>query len=153
MWHHGDFIEIKKDTGGVVIYGRSDATLNPGGVRIGTGEIYRQVETLDEIVDSLAVGQRWQEDERVILFVKLADGVELTENLINRIKRTIRENTSPRHVPAKIIPVTEIPYTRNMKKVELAVKKVIHGEPVLNREALENPESLELYRNIPELST
>ncbi|KAF0220512.1 MAG: acetoacetyl-CoA [Geobacteraceae bacterium] len=150
VWAHGDYIEIT-DTGGVIIYGRSDATLNPGGVRIGTAEIYRQVETLPEIADSIAVGQRWEGDERVILFVTLAKGVELTEELKERIKRSIRENVSPRHVPARIITVADIPYTINMKKVELAVRNVIHGEPVKNRDALANPEALDLYRDLPEL--
>jgi acetoacetyl-CoA synthetase len=152
VWTHGDYIEIT-DTGGVIIYGRSDATLNPGGVRIGTAEIYRQVETLPEIADSLAVGQKWDDDERVILFVKLAEGAELTDDLRENIRRTIRENVSPRHVPARIIPIGAIPYTINMKKVELAVKNVIHGEPVLNRNALANPEALELYRDLPELKS
>jgi len=153
VWCHGDFIEIKRDTGGIVIYGRSDATLNPGGVRIGTAEIYRQVESLEEIVDSIVVGQRWQDDERIVLFVMLAEGVQLTDDLTDRLRRTIRENTTPRHVPAKIVAVADIPYTKNMKKVELAVKNVIHGEPVLNRDALANPESLGLYEDIPELGT
>ena len=150
VWTHGDYIEIT-DTGGVIIYGRSDATLNPGGVRLGTAEIYRQVEALPEIDDSLAVGQKWDNDERVILFVKLVEGVDLTEELKAKISRTILEYVSPRHVPAKIIPVAAIPYTINMKKVELAVKNIIHGEPVLNRDALSNPEALELYRDLPEL--
>ncbi len=151
IWHHGDYAEIKSDTGGMIIYGRSDATLNPGGVRIGTAEIYRQVETIDEVLDSLVVGQNWDNDVRVILFVKLRDGVELTEDLKKKIKKTIRENATPRHVPAKIIAVDDIPYTISGKKVELAVKKIIHGEPVMNRDALANPESLELYKNLKEL--
>ncbi len=150
IWRHGDFIEIN-DRGGVVIYGRSDATLNPGGVRIGTAEIYRQVDLLDEIEDSLVVGQDWGSDQRVVLFVKPNPGYELTEELTNRIKKTIRENASPRHVPAKVIQVPDIPYTLNMKKVELAVKRTIQGEEVKNKGALSNPESLEHYRNIPEL--
>lgn len=150
VWAHGDYIEIT-DTGGVIIYGRSDATLNPGGVRIGTAEIYRQIESLPEIADSIAVGQRWEGDERVILFVVLVKGVELTDELKERIRRSIRENVSPRHVPSRIIAVAAIPYTINMKKVELAVRNVIHGEPVKNRDALANPEALELYRNLPEL--
>jgi acetoacetyl-CoA synthetase len=125
--------------------------LNPGGVRIGTAEIYRQVETIDEVLDSLVVGQNWDNDVRVILFVKLREGVELTEELKKKIKKTIRENATPRHVPAKIIAVDDIPYTISGKKVELAVKKIIHGEPVLNRDALANPESLELYKNLKEL--
>jgi acetoacetyl-CoA synthetase len=150
VWTHGDWC-VLTETGGLVIYGRSDATLNPGGVRIGTAEIYRQVETLPEIADSLVVGQRREGNERVILFVKLAEGIELTEKLREKIRWGIRENVSPRHVPAKIIAVADIPYTINMKKVELAVRHVIHGEPVRNREALANPDALELYRDLPEL--
>ncbi|MCL6479692.1 MAG: acetoacetate--CoA ligase [Peptococcaceae bacterium] len=151
VWRHGDYIEINDKTGGVIIYGRSDATLNPGGVRIGTAEIYRQVETLPEVLDSLVVGQDWDNDVRVILFVRLADGVELNNELINKIKTTIRINTTPRHVPAKIIQVKDIPYTINGKKVELAVRNVIHNQPVLNKDALANPEALEYYKDIPEL--
>jgi acetoacetyl-CoA synthetase len=151
VWRHGDFIEIRQDTGGVIIYGRSDATLNPGGVRIGTAEIYRQVEGLEEIADSLVIGQDWKDDVRVILFLKMAEGYVLTEELKDKIKRNIRQNASPRHMPAKIIAVKDIPYTLNMKKVELAVKKVIQGEPVLNRDALANPDSLDLYKDLPEL--
>ncbi len=150
VWCHGDFIKITEN-GGVVIYGRSDATLNPGGVRIGTADIYRQVETLPEIADSIVVGQDWDSDVRIILFVKTAEGVQLDDTLVNKIKKIIRENTSPRHVPAKIIPVIDIPYTINMKKVELAVRNVIHGKPVLNKDALANPEALDLYKNLPEL--
>ena len=150
IWRHGDFIEIN-DRGGVVIYGRSDATLNPGGVRIGTAEIYRQVEAIPEIEDSLVVGQEWKNDVRVILFVKMAEGKELTDDLQKKIKTTLRTNASPRHVPAKIIPVPGIPYTLNMKKVELAVKKVIQGQAVLNKDALSNPESLDYYENIKAL--
>jgi acetoacetyl-CoA synthetase len=150
VWCHGDFIEITEN-GGVVICGRSDATLNPGGVRIGTADIYRQVETLSEIADSIVVGQDWDNDVRIILFVKLASGVEMNDALANKIKKTIRDNTSPRHVPARIIPVTDIPYTINMKKVELAVRNVIHGKPVLNKDALANPEVLDLYKDLPEL--
>jgi len=150
VWAHGDYVEIT-ETGGVIIYGRSDATLNPGGVRIGTADIYAPVETLDEVVDSLAVGQNWDDDVRIILFVKLAHGVELSDELNEQIKKTIRENATPRHVPAKIIAVNDIPYTISMKKVELAVRQIIHGEPVLNTEALTNPESLELFRDLAEL--
>jgi acetoacetyl-CoA synthetase len=150
IWCHGDWILITKK-GGVTIYGRSDATLNPGGVRIGTADIYSVVETLPEIADSLVVGQSWQDDVRVILFVKLVEGKELTDDLIRRIKTAIRNNASPRHVPAKIIPVADIPYTINMKKVELAVRNVIHGKPVTNRDALANPESLDLYADLDEL--
>ncbi|KLU59485.1 acetyl-coenzyme A synthetase [Peptococcaceae bacterium CEB3] len=151
VWRHGDFIEIT-DAGGVIVYGRSDATLNPGGVRIGTAEIYRPVEALPEVEDSLVIGQRWGGDVRIVLFVKLAESEGyLTETLKEKIKKTIRENTTPRHVPAKILQIADIPYTMNGKKVELAVYNVIHNEPVLNREALGNPEALELYRDLPEL--
>jgi acetoacetyl-CoA synthetase len=152
VWRHGDFIEIN-DRGGVVIYGRSDATLNPGGVRIGTAEIYRQMEQLPEIEDSLVVGQNWKNDVRVVLFVKLAKGFDLNDGLREKIRTTIRINTSPRHVPAKIIEIADIPYTLNMKKVELAVKKVIHNQPVLNKDALRNPEALTYYENIDELKS
>jgi len=150
VWRHGDFIEIN-DRGGVVIYGRSDATLNPGGVRIGTAEIYRQVEGMDEIEDSLVVGQDWKGDVRVILFVKMAAGSALTDELKNKIRTTLRQNASPRHVPAKIIETPAVPYTLNMKKVELAVKKVIEGKPVLNKDALSNPEALDFYSDLKEL--
>jgi acetoacetyl-CoA synthetase len=150
VWRHGDFIEIN-DRGGVVIYGRSDATLNPGGVRIGTAEIYRQMELIPEIEDSLVVGQDWKGDVRVILFVKMAQGQELTDALKKKISTTLRTNASPRHVPAKIIPVPDVPYTLNMKKVELAVKKVIQGQVVLNKDALRNPEALDHYEGIKEL--
>ena len=150
IWRHGDFVEIS-DRGGVVMYGRSDATLNPGGVRIGTAEIYRQMEQMDEIEDSLVVGQNWNNDVRVILFVKLANGIKLSDDLKNRIKTTLRTNASPRHVPAKIIEVPAVPYTLNMKKVELAVKKIIEGREVLNRDALSNPESLDFFADIEEL--
>jgi len=152
VWRHGDFAEIT-ETGGMIIYGRSDATLNPGGVRIGTADIYAVVESMDEVADSIVVGQDWENDIRVILFVKLAPGIELTEELVSRIKKTIRESTTPRHVPAKIIAVKDIPYTISMKKVELAVRDVIHGRPVPNRDALANPEALDQYADIPELRT
>ncbi len=152
VWRHGDFIEIT-NTGGVIIYGRSDTTLNPGGVRIGTAEIYRQVEGLEEIEDSLVVGQDWEGDVRVILFIKMKEGLDLTEELKNKVKKAIRQNASPRHVPAKIITIGDIPYTINMKKVEMAVRKVIHNQPVDNRDALANPESLDLYKKIPELQS
>jgi acetoacetyl-CoA synthetase len=150
IWRHGDFIEIN-DRGGIVIYGRSDATLNPGGVRIGTAEIYRQVEGMDEVEDSLVVGQSWEKDVRIILFVKMAEGFDLTEDLKKRIKTALRTNASPRHVPAKIIEVPAVPYTLNMKKVELAVKKVIEGQAVLNKDALSNPEVLDYYADLKEL--
>ncbi|GLI33084.1 acetoacetate--CoA ligase [Desulforhabdus amnigena] len=149
-WSHGDYIEIT-ERGGVIVYGRSDATLNPGGVRIGTAEIYRQVETVPEVLDSLVIGQDWENDVRVILFVKLREGCELDEELLKRIKNTIRENTTPRHVPSKIIAIADIPYTLSGKKVELAVRNVIHGKEVKNRFALANPEALELYNGLQEL--
>ena len=150
VWRHGDFISIN-ERGGVVIYGRSDATLNPGGVRIGTSEIYSIVALMPEIVDSLVIGQNWKNDVRVILFVKLPEGEQLTEALRQKIRDAIRNLASPRHVPAKIIAVPGIPYTLNMKKVEMAVKKVMDGEPVLNKDALGNPEVLDFYANIKEL--
>jgi len=150
VWRHGDYIEIN-DRGGVVIYGRSDATLNPGGVRIGTAEIYRQVEALEEVEDSIVVGQNWKNDVRVVLFVKMAEGFELTGDVQNKIRQAIRTNASPRHVPAKILAVPDIPYTLNMKKVELAVRKVIHNQEVLNRDSLGNPEALDFYAGLKEL--
>ncbi|MBU4464109.1 MAG: acetoacetate--CoA ligase [Proteobacteria bacterium] len=150
VWTHGDFIEIN-DHGGVVMLGRSDATLNPGGVRIGTAEIYRQIEQIEEIEDSVVVGRNQDNDVRVILFVKMAKGYELTEELIRKIKMAIRTSASPRHVPAKILTVPDIPYTHNMKKVELAVKKVIHNQPVLNKDSLRNPEALDYFANRKEL--
>lgn len=150
IWSHGDYIEIRPE-GGVIIYGRSDATLNPGGVRIGTAEIYRQVENFKEIADSVAVGQSWDNDIRVILFIKLNPGYELNEDLSQRIKAAIRLNTSPRHVPARILAVPDIPYTLNGKKVEVAIKKILDNQAVLNADALANPEALEHYRDLPEL--
>ena len=152
VWHHGDYILITEE-GGVVIYGRSDATLNPGGVRIGTAEIYRVVESMPEIEDSIVVGQDWDNDMRVILFVKMKSGKELTEELIGKIKGNIRSNTTPRHVPAKVLAVVDIPYTINGKKVELAVRKTIHGMEVKNKDALGNPESLDLYKDLEELQS
>jgi acetoacetyl-CoA synthetase len=150
VWRHGDFIEIN-ERGGVVIYGRSDATLNPGGVRIGTAEIYSIVALMPEIVDSVVIGQNWKNDVRVILFVQLPEGEQLTEALKQKVRDTIRTLASPRHVPSKIIAVPGIPYTLNMKKVEMAVKKVIDGKPVLNKDALSNPDILDFYANIKEL--
>jgi acetoacetyl-CoA synthetase len=138
--------------GGFVIAGRSDATLNPGGVRIGTAEIYRQVERLPEVLESLAVGQQWDGDERIVLFVRLRDGVVLDDALRARIASEIRAHTSPRHVPARIIAVADIPRTKSGKIVELAVRHTIHGRPVKNREALANPEALEQFRDLPDLA-
>jgi acetoacetyl-CoA synthetase len=137
----------------VTIYGRSDATLNPGGVRIGTADIYTALESLSEVTDSVVIGQKWQDDVRVVLFVTLAKGITLDEALIKKIKTTIREACSPRHMPAKVIQVSEIPYTINMKKVELAVRNVVHGEPVTNRDALANPHCLSDYENLEELES
>jgi acetoacetyl-CoA synthetase len=152
VWCHGDYVELTRH-GGIVIYGRSDAVLNPGGVRIGTAEIYRQVERLDEIVESLAIGQDWDHDVRVVLFVRLRDGLVLDDDLRNRIRKHIRDNTTPRHVPARIVQVGDIPRTKSGKIVELAVRNVVHGRPVKNIEALANPEALELYRDRDELRT
>ncbi|MBV6401835.1 MAG: Acetyl-coenzyme A synthetase [Anaerolineales bacterium] len=150
VWRHGDYVLIHKDTGGVTFYGRSDAVLKPSGVRIGTAEIYAQMENLPEIADSLAVGQNYQEDQRVILFVKLVAGFLLTDELKDKIKKTLRENASPRHVPAVILETPEIPYTLNMKKVESAVTNILNGRAVSNRDALINPGSLEFYEKITE---
>ncbi len=150
VWHHGDFVELTGH-GGIIIYGRSDATLNPGGVRIGTAEIYRQVEQLEEVIESLVIGQRWEGDVRVVLFVHLREGLVLDAGLEQRIRDRIRRNTTPRHVPARILQVTGIPRTKSGKIVELAVSNVVHGEPVKNLEALANPQALEQYRDRPEL--
>lgn len=151
VWRHGDFIEIT-ESGGVIFFGRSDATLNPGGVRIGTADIYRLLDTIDEIADSVVVGQNWKSDVRVLLFVQMAPGRDLTDDLKRKIKQTIRTNASPRHVPAKIIEVPDIPYTLTMKKVELAVRKVIHGKTVNNKDALRNPESLDAFARTKEIN-
>ncbi len=148
VWRHGDYILIHSDTGGVTFYGRSDAVLKPSGVRIGTAEIYAQMEKLPEIADSLAVGQNYQDDQRVILFVKLAPGFALIDELKDKIKKTLRENASPRHVPALIFETPDIPYTLNMKKVESAVTNIINGRAVTNKDALINPQSLEYYEKI-----
>ncbi|UCH47446.1 MAG: acetoacetate--CoA ligase [Betaproteobacteria bacterium] len=150
VWCHGDFMELT-ERGTAIIYGRSDATLNPGGVRIGTAEIYRQVEQLDEVIEGLVIGQEWDNDVRVVLFVRLRDGVELDEQLVDKIRTAIRRNATPRHVPAKVLQVVDIPRTKSGKIVELAVRNVVHGAPVKNLEALANPEALEHFRNRPEL--
>jgi len=149
-WCHGDYMELTP-RGTAIIYGRSDATLNPGGVRIGTAEIYRQVEQLDEVVEGLVIGQDWDNDVRVVLFVRLREGLALDDVLAKKIKDRIRLNTTPRHVPAKIVQVTDIPRTKSGKIVELAVRNVVHGNPVKNLEALANPEALEQFRDRPEL--
>ena len=148
VWRHGDYIVFHSDTGGATFYGRSDAVLKPSGVRIGTAEIYNAMEGLPEIADGLAIGQRWEGDQRVLLFVKLAEGHQLTPDVEKKIKTMLREKASPRHVPAKIIAVPDIPYTTNMKKVESAVTNIIHGRPVTNRDALSNPECLDYYEKI-----
>jgi len=154
VWRHGDWCEVTEH-GGIIIYGRSDAVLNPGGVRIGTAEIYRQVEQLEEVVESIVIGQDWPpqkpDDVRVVLFVKLQDGLQLDDELANRIKKRIRDNTTPRHVPAKIVQVADIPRTKSGKIVELAVRDVVHGRQVKSVEALANPEALEGFRDREEL--
>ena len=148
VWRHGDYIVFHGDTGGATFYGRSDAVLKPSGVRIGTAEIYNVMEGLPEVADSLAIGQNWAGDQRVLLFVKLAEGYQLTEDLQSAIRKNLREKASPRHVPARIFAVPDIPYTTNMKKVESAVTNIIHGRPVTNKGALSNPESLDYYEKL-----
>ena len=152
VWHHGDFAEWTAH-GGIIIHGRSDATLNPQGVRIGTAEIYAQVEQIPEVVESIAIGQDWKGDVRIVLFVRLGEGVMLDAALAARIKKQIRAGASPRHVPAKIIAVADIPRTRSGKITEIAVREVVHDRPVENTEALANPEALELYRDLAALAT
>jgi len=156
VWCHGDWCEITEHEG-VIIYGRSDATLNPGGVRIGTAEIYRQVEQLPEVVESLVIGQDWPPDRigdvRVVLFVKLQEGLALDEALADRIRAQVRANTTPRHVPEKVLQVADIPRTKSGKIVELAVRNVVHGRPVRNVDALANPEALDQFRDREELYT
>ncbi len=155
VWCHGDYVEFTEHDG-LIIYGRSDAVLNPGGVRIGTAEIYRQVEQLDEILESLVIGQEWPpaqpSDVRVVLFVRLREGLELDDALVEKIRRRIRDNTTPRHVPAKVVQVGDIPRTKSGKIVELAVRDVVHGRPIKNLEALANPEALAHFRERPELA-
>ena len=150
VWCHGDWAELTAHDG-MIIYGRSDATLNPGGVRIGTAEIYRQAEQLDEIIECMAVSQEWDNDVRIVLFVKLREGLELDDALSDKIRDTIRRNLTTRHVPAKVIQVPDIPRTRNGKLMELAVRNLIHGVAVENREAAANPEALDFYADIPDL--
>jgi acetoacetyl-CoA synthetase len=151
VWRHGDWAKLT-DHDGLVILGRSDATLNPGGVRIGTAEIYRQVERLPEIVESLVIGQNVEQgDVRIVLFVRLRPESRLDEALRDRIRRVIREGASPHHVPKRIVQVADIPRTISGKITELAVRDVVHGRPVKNADALANPEALELFRDLPEL--
>jgi acetoacetyl-CoA synthetase len=152
VWCHGDYVELT-ERGGMIIYGRSDAVLNPGGVRIGTAEIYRQVEQLEEVMESLVIGQDWNKDVRVVLFVKLREGLALSDALIDKIKNQIRANTTPRHVPARVLQVADIPRTKSGKIVELAVRNVVHGRSIKNAEALANPEALEHYANRVELQS
>jgi acetoacetyl-CoA synthetase len=148
VWRHGDYIVFHSDTGGATFYGRSDSVLKPSGVRIGTAEIYNIMEGLPEIADSLAIGQNWQGDQRVLLFVRLAEGHRLTDDLENKIRKSLREKASPRHVPARIIEVPDVPYTTNMKKVESAVTNIVNGRPVVNRDALSNPGCLDYYEKL-----
>ena len=150
VWAHGDYAEITAQ-GGVIIHGRSDAVLNPGGVRIGTAEIYRQVAKLDAVLESLCIGQDWEGDVRVILFVVLRDEVELNDELVTSIRDVIRRDTTPRHVPAKVIAVADIPRTLSGKISELAVRDTVHGRAVTNRDALANPEALALFKEVPAL--
>src|SRR5579883_31322 len=152
IWCHGDWCMVTEHDG-IVIYGRSDAVLNPGGVRIGTAEIYRQVEQLPEVLESIAVGQDWDNDVRVVLFVRLRDGIALDDALRERIKKQIRDNTTPRHVPAKILQVADIPRTISGKITEIAVREAIHGRPVKNTDALANPQALNNFRNLAELQS
>jgi acetoacetyl-CoA synthetase len=152
IWHHGDFVELTEH-GGMVIFGRSDATLNPGGVRIGTAEIYRQVEQFEEVVEAICIGQEWDDDTRVVLFVVLSDGRVLDDELTQRIRGRVRENCSPRHMPARVVQVADIPRTKSGKITELAVRDIVHGRDVKNQEALANPEALELYRNLNALQS
>ena len=150
VWAHGDFAEITKN-GGVVIYGRSDAVLNPGGVRIGTAEIYRQVDKIEAVLESIVIGQEWKNDVRVVLFVKMREGQELTDSLIQEIKLVIRTECTPRHVPAKILEVGDIPRTKSGKIVEISVRDIVHGLEIKNKESLANPEALEFFKNREEL--
>ena len=150
IWRHGDFIKIT-ETGGVIIYGRSDATLNPGGVRIGTAEIYRVVESIDEVIDSIVIGQNYKNDIRIILFVVLKEGVLLSKETSDKIKNSIRSSATPRHVPAKIIQIDEVPRTISGKKVEIAVTRIVNGEEVENKDALVNPQSLKQFYILKEL--
>ena len=150
VWAHGDFAEFTEHDG-MIIHGRSDAVLNPSGVRIGTAEIYREVERLPEVIESLAIAQEWAADVRVVLFVRLREGIVLDETLRGRIKQVIREGASHRHVPAKIVAVADVPRTKSGKIVELAVREVVHGRAVNNLDALANPEALRLFENLPDL--
>ena len=150
IWTHGDYVMLTEHDG-IVIFGRSDATLNPGGVRIGTAEIYRQVEKLAEVQETIVIGQEWDNDVRVILFVIVRDGYELDDELIAKIRKQVRDNCTPRHVPAKVIAVKDIPRTKSGKITELAVRDIVHGRPIKNKEALANPDALKLFEDLAEL--
>ena len=152
VWCHGDFVELTEHDG-IIIYGRSDTVLNPGGVRIGTAEIYRQVEQLDAVMESLVIGQSWEGDVRIVLFVVLRPDLVLDDELAGRIREKIRQNATPRHVPAKILQVSDIPRTKSGKIVELAVRDVVHGKAIKNIDALANPEALDQFENRAELQT
>ena len=151
VWTHGDYLEMTEN-GGAIIYGRSDTTLNPGGVRIGTAEIYNTVEKLDEIVECLVIAQNWNSDVRIVLFLKLKSDFKLTQQLEEKVVNQIKTNLTPRHVPAKLIAVPDIPRTRSGKITELAVRDIVHGKEIKNKEALANPEALSHFANIPTLS-
>ena len=151
VWHHGDFAKITSNNG-FVIFGRSDTTLNPGGVRLGTAEIYNVVEKFKEVQESIVIGQTWKNDVRIILFVVLNEGYNLTDEIKDKIKKTIKMNASPRHVPSKIISILDIPKTKNGKLVEIAVKKTVDGETIKNLDAIANPDSLKQFKNIRELN-
>ena len=151
VWAHGDFAE-RTLNGGYIIHGRSDATLNPGGVRIGTAEIYRQVDMIDDVLDSVVIGQAWEGDVRIVLFVVLQDDKLLTPELVKELQARIRQGASPRHVPRKVVQVADVPRTKSGKITELAVRDIVEGREVKNRGALANPEALEQFRNLPELS-
>jgi acetoacetyl-CoA synthetase len=152
VWAHGDYVEFTEHDG-IIIYGRSDTVLNPGGIRIGTAEIYHEVENIPEVTEAVAITQYWQNDVRIILFVQLQDGVILDAEFTSLIKNTILDNTTRRHVPAKVIQIADIPRTFSGKIVELAVSDIIHDRPVMNIDALANPESLEYFKNLEELQT
>ncbi len=152
VWRHGDYIIYHSDTGGITFYGRSDAVLKPSGVRIGTAEIYNVMDKIEEVADSVVVGQNWKGDQRIVLFVQLKPGKQLMEELKNKIRKALREQASPRHVPAVILETPGVPYTLNMKKVESAVTNIVNGRPVTNRDALMNPQVLDYFESIlPEL--
>ena len=150
IWCHGDYVELTEHDG-LIVYGRSDATLNPGGVRIGTAEIYRQVEKLDEVQESIVIGQDWDNDVRIVLFVVLCDELNLDDDLKTKIMTQVRTNCTPRHIPSVVLQVTDIPRTKSGKITELAVRDIVHGRAVKNKEALANPESLALYEDLPQL--